>query len=455
MHFARLLPAVFAILFLACATAFAQDDTAVLDRLVAEAEALKFDSPAERAAIASAQARASVARFNLGTGLAALGGTQQGIDNCRYGECALIPESENDIPIEPRSLVDAQGHKIFNALVEAGASPDELLRVITLLNPEDAFAAGEWTESDIAFFKRHLDSGAIKLEQFYALAVLLDHEVTTHDEALNKVLDRELAYQAKLGEVEAERQRLAARIAAERERRSVELLAERERVAAEMQAERERRAAEGIDEDEPLPLLEWDLVTAEVALERLTAHREAIEERLRPMVDAFDKQAKATLLSAFTKRGVDELALGYADAWSGNSLFGIWAYNVRSFYSGHLGILEQSRTSIWASGHAHAEDLAYIDRGMAAWLQSEPHIPALMQVYADGLAEYAFHLGNGMRARAHPQYWDLDAPRDLRERLRAESDKHNTLADQVSTTVVEEWLQASGQLRLFSAIGGI
>ena len=208
MRFARLLLAVLAALVLACTATFAQDDTAFLDQLIAEAEALKFDPSAERSAIAVAQSRANVARFNLGTALAALGGTQQGIDDYRFGDGALILISENDVPIEPRKLVDAQGIKIFNALVEAGASPDELSRVITLLNPEDAFSAGEWTQNDIAFFKRYLDSGTIKLDQFYALAVLLDHEITMHSEALEAVLDREIAYANKLAEVEAERERL-------------------------------------------------------------------------------------------------------------------------------------------------------------------------------------------------------------------------------------------------------
>lgn len=208
MHANRLVAAAFAILILAGAPALAQDEPSPLDRLIARADGLKGDFPALRSEISSRQARANVARFNLGTGLTGLGGTQQGIDEYRTGEGALIPLTVEDQPVDPRELVDKQGLKIFYAMAGAGASPDDLLRVGTLLDPKAAFTAGEWTHSDVAMFKRFLDNGTIKLEDFYALAVLLDHEVTMHSEALDALLDREIAYAATLEEIEAERERL-------------------------------------------------------------------------------------------------------------------------------------------------------------------------------------------------------------------------------------------------------
>jgi hypothetical protein len=310
MRLASLLPAVLAVLLLAGAAAFAQEDTAVLDQLIAEAEALKFDSSAERNAIAVAQSRANVARFNLGTALGALGGSQQGIDDYRFGDGALIPISADGVPIEPRSLVDAQGLKIFNALVEAGASPDELLRVITLLNPEDAFSAGEWTESDIAFFKRHLDSGAIKLEQFYALAVLLDHEVTMHDEALEAVLDRELAYASKLAEVEAERERLEEARAAEAKIRDALRLADLELLTHDAASADDAMML--VEDRTGLPVLEFKLhLSARLATEGVIYYCPP-SDRKDVIVDGTDRyNARSGLCHAAIHAGAITRAGGF------------------------------------------------------------------------------------------------------------------------------------------------
>lgn len=206
---------------------------------------------------------------------------------------------------------------------------------------------------------------------------------------------------------------------------------------------------------QPLDPPDLALVDAGTASARLTAHQLAIEERLQAMTGAWDTQVTATLKEAFSRRGVDELAFGYAEAWAGNSLYLTWVNSVRSFYMTHTEALRVSRLAIEREGFATEDDLAYIDRGMAAWLAEEPSVPGQMQAYADGLAEYAFHLGNRMKITSDNRLYFSDTPAEERARLQAEADLHRSLADQVSTAAVEADLVASGMRQLFSAIDGI
>lgn len=206
---------------------------------------------------------------------------------------------------------------------------------------------------------------------------------------------------------------------------------------------------------QPLEPPAFQLVDAQTAGERLRVHQRAVEDRLANMATLFDTGAKATLVSAFEQRNVDELAMGYADAWSGNSVYLTWVNSLRPFYYGHLETLKQSLRAIEASGYAAEIELDYIDRGVAAWLDEETHVAAQMQTYVDLLAEYAFHLGNRMRTTSDPRYYVSSTPPEERTRLHAEADHHAELADQVSTGEIEGELQASGQRRLFSSIEGV
>jgi hypothetical protein len=205
---------------------------------------------------------------------------------------------------------------------------------------------------------------------------------------------------------------------------------------------------------QPVEPATLQLVDAATADERLNAHWQALEARAAIMTRLFDREVGATLAAAFVARGVDELAMGYVGSWSGDVYYR-WVYDLRPFYGTHMEVLKQSLWAIGASGHASGEELAYLDRGVAAWLDEEQRAAAQMQAYAEVLVEHAFHLGNGMRTRADPRYYDPDALPEVRADLRSEAERHDALADQVDPEEVLSGLRVFGQRRLFSPIEGV
>lgn len=205
---------------------------------------------------------------------------------------------------------------------------------------------------------------------------------------------------------------------------------------------------------QPLEPAAVALVDAAVADERLATHQRTLEDRLTDMTGIFDRAVEATLLAAFEQRGVDELARGYATSWSGD-IYLAWVNGLRPFYSGHIDVLKQSRRNIAASGHAIAEELAYLDRGVAAWRDEESWVADQMQAYVDLTAEYGFHTGNSLRIKADPRNYDAKSTSEEIAALQAEAAAHTQRAARIDFKTPRAALAVLGQRRLFSVIEGI
>jgi len=130
-------------------------------------------------------------------------------------------------------------------------------------------------------------------------------------------------------------------------------------------------------------LLHAQRVSAAQAEARIKKHIGTIEEREQRMSALYSSPDAAT---ATLKREIDrthskgDLVVASFLRWDWDA--------VDKYYSYHKELLSQSLDFIRAQGSASAEDLEYLDRGMAKWAAHEREIPPAFEKYVHFLATH-------------------------------------------------------------------